>query len=241
MGTLVFNGISSRDVGIEVETFPTYDIPEREYTAVHVPGRNGDVIIDNGTYKNVKRSYLVSIATYNVSYHQKMAAVAKWLHTASGYARLDDSYEPDFYRMAYYNSELKIENIFNEAGKATLEFICKPQKFYRDGDIPLTFTSTGRLYNHTGNIALPLIEVTTDNTQGTISVGGVSVTILANSGTSIILNTELQDAYNNQNVNKNPYIVLTDGEFPILSPGINSVTFSGGVQSVKVTPKWWTI
>ena len=47
MGVIVFNGISSKDVGIEVETFPEYTIPEREYEAIHVPGRNGDVIIDN--------------------------------------------------------------------------------------------------------------------------------------------------------------------------------------------------
>lgn len=242
MGTIMFNNISSKDVGIEVETFPTYDLPEREYTAVHVPGRNGDVIIDNGTYKNVNREYKVSIATYGVSYHQKMAAVAKWLNTPFGYARLEDSYEPDFYRLAYYKDPLSIENIFNEAGRGTLKFICKPQKFLKSGDIPMVFTSSNHvLYNKSGNTALPIIEVTTDNTQGTISVGGVQVTILANSGTDIILNTELQDAYNNLNANKNSYIVLNSGIFPILSPGLNGIYFSGGVRSVSIKPNWWVI
>lgn len=241
MGVIVFNGISSRDVGIEVETFPTYDVPEREYEAIHVPGRNGDVVIDNGTYKNTQRSYYVSIATYNLSYHQKMAGVAKWLHSSSGYARLEDSYEPDFYRQAYYNEQVNFENLFNEAGRATINFVCKPQKFLKSGEIPIEFTSAGSIQNGTINISLPKIEVITDNTQGEINISGIRVTVAANAGTSIIIDSELQDAYNNQNVNKNLSITLNDGEFPVLKPGKNTISFSGGVQSLKITPRWWTI
>lgn len=241
MGVIVFNGISSRDVGIEVETFPTYDVPEREYEAIHVPGRNGDVIIDNGTYKNIQRSYYVSIATYSLSYHQKLASVAKWLHSSSGYARLEDSYEPDFYRQAYYKEKVNFENLFNEAGRATINFECKPQKFFKSGEIAIEFTSAGSIQNGTVNIALPKIEVITDNTQGEINIGGIRISIAANAGTSIIIDSELQDAYNNQNVNKNLSITLTDGEFPVLKPGKNTISFSGGVQRVLITPRWWTI
>ena len=37
MGIVMFNGKSSKDVGIEVETFPTYDVPEKEFEVIHVP------------------------------------------------------------------------------------------------------------------------------------------------------------------------------------------------------------
>ena len=243
MGVIIFANQSSKDVGIEVETFPTYNIAEKEYTAVHVPGRNGDVIIDNGTYRNTQRQYRVSIATYDTSYHQKMAAVAKWLHSSTGYSRLEDSYEPDFFFQAYYKESVSIENLFNEAGRATLTFECKPQRFLKSGDLPIIFTSgsTTQIRNSTTQISLPLIEVTTDNSQGVVSINGVRVTILANSGTNIIIDSELQDAYNNQDVNKNPFIVLNDGELPTLRPGINSIAFSGGVQSISLKPRWWVI
>ena len=49
MGTIIFNKKSSRDFGLEVETFPTYDIPERVFTKVEVPGRNGEVIFDDSS------------------------------------------------------------------------------------------------------------------------------------------------------------------------------------------------
>lgn len=241
MGVIVFNGISSKDVGIEVETFPTYDIPEREYESIHVPGRNGDVIIDNATYKNGTRSYEVSIATYNLSYHQKMAAVAKWLHSASGYSRLEDSYEPDFYRQAYYKDSLEIENLFNEAGKATIKFICKPQKFYKSGEIPATFMTSGSIQNRTIYTSLPKILVTTDNTAGQIVISGVRVGIKANAGTIIIIDSELQDAYNDSGTNKNLFVELLDGEFPVLVPGNNTISFSGGVSKIDIIPRWWTV
>lgn len=241
MGVIVFNGVSSKDVGIEVETFPTYDIPEREYEAIHVPGRNGDIIIDNGTYKNVKRSYKVSIATYDIPYSQKMAGVAKWLHSAPGYTRLEDSYDPAFYRLAYYSDALSLENLFNEAGRGDISFICKPQRFYKSGDMPVEFTEGGYIQNGTVNPALPKIIVTKGDTDGSVTVGNATITVLAASGTPIIIDSELQDVYNLNGDNKNSFITFDDGIFPILEPGTNTVSFSGGITKVEVIPRWWTI
>lgn len=240
MGLIVFNGISSKDVGIEVETFPEYTIPEREYEAIHVPGRNGDVIIDNGTYKNVSRSYDVSIATYDIPYHQKMSGVAKWLHSAPGYARLEDSYEPAFYRLAYYNESVSIENLFNEAGKTTINFICKPQRFYKSGEQTIEFSSAGEIQNGTVNIALPLIKVTKVNLQGQIMVGNTTITIASDSG-NVIIDSELQDVYDADGNNKNSVVTFDDGIFPLLQPGSNEISFDGGVTKVEVIPRWWTI
>lgn len=240
MGMILFNGVSSKDVGIEVETFPTYDIPEKEYEAIHVPGRNGDIIIDNGTYKNVERTYKVSIAAYNIPYSKKMSGVAKWLHSAPGYARLEDSYEPDFYRLAYYNEKISLENLFNEAGRGEIKFICKPQRFYKSGDMIIEFTSAGQIQNGTVNIALPKIIVTTDNTAGSLTVSGATISIVENAGTSIILDSELQDAYIN-GANKNSFINLDNGIFPLLYPGLNDISFTGGVTKLEIIPKWWTI
>lgn len=241
MGIVVFNSISSKDLGVEVETFPTYEVPEKVYQVISVPGRNGDVVVDTGTYKNVSRIYNVSIATYDrVPYHQKMGKVAEWLHSASGYAVLEDSYEPEFYRYAYYNNAVSIENLFNEAGRAEIEFICKPQRFYKDGDKPILFTSTGKIQNRTNFTSLPIINIKKNNTMGSVTIGDYTISIISNSGNNITVNSELQDAYYNT-INKNSVIILDNGEFPKIKPGENIISFTGGIQSVEVIPKWWTI
>ena len=50
MGNFKFNGTSSEDLGLVIQTPPTYSFPERELETVHVPGRNGDLIIDKNNF-----------------------------------------------------------------------------------------------------------------------------------------------------------------------------------------------
>lgn len=242
MGVITFNNITSSSLGVEVETFPDYVAPEKEYQVTHVPGRNGDLVVDTKTFQNVPRPYEVSVATRNSeTFTQKMNAIAEWLHSASGYARLEDTYEPDYYRMAYYSESVSFENLFNEAGKATLNFICKPQRYLKSGETPVTFTEEGTIQNGTRFSSSPVLKVTTDNTQGSVSIGNHTIAIKAGAGTDqITIDCELQDAWSGI-TNKNSFIILTDGEFPVIDPGTQTVTFDGGVQSVEVIPRWWTV
>lgn len=242
MGVIIFNDISSKDVGIEVETFPPYVAPERVYQVISVPGRNGDIVIDSGNYKNITRPYQVSIATHDrSSYTNTMNRVAEWLHSGTGYCKLVDSYEPIFYRLAYYRESCSISNLFNEAGKATINFVCKPQRFYQAGDEPILYSSTGKKINNpTGFTALPIINVTKTNAYGTVAIGTHEFAISANSGTKITIDCELQDAYYGT-ANKNSYIILNDGNFPKIEPGEHIIGFTGGVRSVEVIPRWWTV
>ena len=54
MGIVIFNNISSKEVGVEVETFPTYNVPEKVYQTISVPGRNGDVVFDTKTFNGTQ-------------------------------------------------------------------------------------------------------------------------------------------------------------------------------------------
>ena len=240
MGIIMFNNISSKSIGLEVETFPEYVAPQKIYEVTHIPGRNGDLIRDTKTYENVPRPYKVSIATHDqVVYSTKMAKVVEWLHSASGYARLEDSYDANVYRLAYFKDELSISNLFDAAGKATIKFICKPERYLKSGETPIMFASSGQIQNETINDARPLLNIVTDNTGGTITIGNYSFEVLAGSGTNIIMDCELEDAWY-QAENKNNFIVL-NGEYPRIEPGLQTISFTGGIVSVEVTPRWWIV
>lgn len=261
MGVLMFNGVSSKDIGLEVETFPTYDIPRREYNVYHVPGRNGDIIIDTGTFENVYRTYKVSIATWDkVPYSVKMNRVAEWLHSTSGYARLEDSYDKDYYRMAYYTDPLSFENLFDEAGRGELKFVCKPQRYLKSGEVPLTLNmptggaqATMTINNKTGFNALPLFQVTHDGTNESAfdvinNSGMYTIGVYHTSLSPVYVDSELQDAWAIDNsgttpviVNENSLIAVNNGEFPRLTPGLNTINIYGGVSSMSILPRWWTI
>lgn len=237
MGIVIFNGVSSLDKGIHVEHPPGYTIPEKDYDVIHVPGRNGDIVIDNGSYKNVSRSYEIAIGSLAMSFEYISDAISSWLSSAIGYGRLEDSYEPNYYRMAMYRESADIENILFHAGRATINFDCKPQRYLKSGDRPVLIVSSGVLRNPTRFTALPILTVHGTG-SGTIRIGNYTITI-SNIGTSMIIDSELQDAYRGS-TNCNSDTIMPNG-FPKLLPGDNQVTLSGGITSMEVIPKWWTI
>jgi len=244
MGVIIFNGRASNDYGIVVEAPPDHPYPERDYEVVHVPGRNGDLTFDNGSYKNVSIQYQIALGSRQVEFYELVDALFAWLHPSVGYARLEDSYEPEHYRMAYYQEGNTLTNIEFHAGRATLTFEAKPQRFLKIGEKVQSFTAAGTLLNPTQFDALPLIKVYINSGEtGNISVNGYKVAIAsdtAGSGRYIIIDCDLQDAYAGT-TNRNSLITLSSGNFPRLSPGKNQISFSGGITKVEVTPRWWTL
>ena len=234
MGVIIFNNKSSADCRIQVAHPPGYAYPERDYTITHIPGRNGDIIQDNGCYKNVERTYEVSFDAPNEDFATYANAVSAWLHSTTGYARLEDSYEPNYYRMATYQESNIFENLYNQAGTATIVFECKPQRFLKTGDNTIAIQNSLTIMNPTGFEAYPLFKVT--GTSGVLTVNGNSIAISSIDG-FVMLDCELQDAYK-ENINKNSTI---SGTFPVLKPGSNTIRWTGSISSVTMKPRWWTI
>lgn len=238
MGTVIFNGISSKDYGIQVEHPPEYAYPQRDYNIQHVPGRNGDVVLDEGSYQNVLRTYDLAIGSYKEDFIYLANRISEWLHSASGYARLEDSYEPDYYRMAFYEDAGEIENIYRHAGRITVNFNCKPQRFLKSGDRAVAFSGTGNIYNPTRCYALPIITVKGTG-SGVLQIGNYNISI-SSIGGAIIIDSSIQDCYFGTS-NKNSVVAMNDKGYPQLLPGINTISFTGGITSVEVVPKWWTL
>ena len=91
------------------------------------------------------------------------------------------------------------------------------------------------LVNPTKFEACPIFEV---EGAGTLSIGDTTLTI-SNTGTTII-DTEMMEAYEDDNgaiISRNDEV---EGGFPTLNSGVNTID-TDGLTSVKVTPKWWEL
>ena len=236
MGIVVFNGISSQDLHIQVQTEPDYDFPEKDYEVTHVPGRNGDIVIDQGSWQNVSRKYNLAMDAVKISYTEVASKLVQWLHSASGYARLEDSYEPDFYRMAMYKDSGSISNIYNKAGQIEVEFTCKPQRYFKSGEVADIFTTSTEYRNPTDFPAKPLIKIHGSG-SGTVGIGTYTVTI-NDILDGMIVDSEQQDTYKEQ-TNCNSKVSIP--EYPKLVSGNNTISISGGVTSIEIIPRWWTL
>lgn len=161
MGKIEFNGKSTEDLELIVQTAPTYTFPERDMSSVHVPGRNGDLYIDNGSFKNVDRTYsLAKVFRRNEQHYPTNAEqILAWLHSAKGkYAILKDSYDSNVYRKAMFHGSGQFTNILDQALTFTVTFKCKPQRYLISGDDPVdieltTYTEEGEyMAKKTGEI-----------------------------------------------------------------------------------------
>lgn len=239
MGVIVYNGVSSEELGIVVETIPNYEIAERDYDVISVPGKNGDYVIDRGCFKNVDRVYNIAFAETIGDFAGSATLIAEWLYSGYGYKRLEDSYEPDYFVMARVSNEHTIYNMLQQAGRAEITFNRKPQRYLKIGEHTTKINVNGsRIINPTSFDSDPLIKVFGSG-SGTISIGNKTIQI-SNISDGLAIDCEMQEVYlgstsYNQNVN-----YMNDG-FPKLKPGRNIINFSGGVSRVEIIPRWWTV
>ena len=234
MGIILFNGISSEEYGIQVEHPPGYNYAERDYTVVHIPGRNGDLIQDNGSFKNRTRSYPIALLTPNDSFVESANKIATWLCSPSGYSRLEDSYEPDYFNLAYYSEKNLVENILQGAGRTTIQFICKPQRFLKSGERTIILENADAIFNPTSFKAKPLLKIY--GGTGNVTIGSITFTLTGIS-TYIMVDCEMQDAYK-ENQNENSKMT---GQFPVLNAGLNSISWTGSITKIEIMPRWWII
>lgn len=239
MGVVTFAGRSSADYGIFVEHPVSHVIPSRDYENVHIPGRNGDLHIDRGSFNNVSREYEIVSGTHETNYEFISSQVAEWLHYEKGYQRLEDSYEPDYYRMAMLVDEVELENVLYHAGRGTVKFDCKPQRFLIKGEKPVTFTENGYIVNPTRFDAAPIIRV---YGEGTVGIGEMTITVLTHpSGIPYIdIDSDIMDSYY-EATNCNSYISFSGTDYPLLHPGRNGITIGTGITKADITPRWWTV
>lgn len=229
MNYFVLNGVSSLDYNTYLASSTMFDASERDVEVVEIPGRNGNVVFDNGRFKN----FAASVECYiPLEMRMYVPAVRNWLLSTSGYVRYEDTMHPDIYRMARYTGGFELEMSDRVGAAMTLTFDCKPQRFLKSGEQLMSVASGDIIYNPTMYDALPLIIC---SGNGSITVNGTTITISDNDG-QIYIDSDIQNAYLGAE-NKNGMITP---DFPTLSPGNNEIVFDG-VEDVQIMPRWWTV
>ena len=227
------DGISSRDAGICLQSPLALSGAVPNIAKTTVAGRNGDLLRFDGSYKNRDASVSCFVLRENVN--NTVTALSQWLTGNAAYRKLEYSEWPEYYMMARITAGPDTDVRARLLAPFDLEFDCKPQRFLKSGELQITLSEPGTLYN-SGFPALPLITVYGSG-SGTLTAGGVTMQLKA-IDEYVTLDCDLQDAYKGL-TNKNSTIYAP--EFPVLKPGENLITWTGGVTRVEITPRWWTL
>lgn len=197
LNKIIFDDIDSSDYGVFISGEGAYNAPARRGELVQIPGRNGDIFMDEGAYENIEVNYPGFIGRNKQNnFADILMNLRSALTSKAGYQRLEDTYHPDEFRMAIYHNGLEVEpKHYNRAGEFTMAFDCKPQRFLKSGETPVLFTLQGTILNPTLFESSPIIKVTGD---GVVALSNAektySFTVSDNPGT-ITIDTELMEAY----------------------------------------------
>lgn len=235
-GTFLFCGESSADFGIVVSEAPKFEKAGRKSSSFNIPGRNGSILYQEDAWSDVTRSFKVWLAVDQAAdLPKKVEAFTAWLNSVNGYQRLEDSFEPDVFRLAYYNGGTNVSNELMQYGEATVSFTCRPERFYKSGEQTEQLSDSRAIYNPTRFASKPLIRI---EGSGTVSLTIGSKTITAQIADYINIDCERMNAYRLPAENRNDKIV---GTFPTIAPGANLVAISGNVSKATYVPRYFTI
>ena len=236
MHFLTFAGKSSHDFGIRISGEGTYNRPKRKFAEYEIAGRNGSLLIDEGCFDNITVTYPAFIIT---EMPERVQEFANYMSKFAGYQRLEDSYAPDVFRLAQYSGglEVKTKGYMNRMGEFDISFNCKPQRFLKSGENALTFNANGNIWNRTDYDAQPLVRVY-GTTAGTVGIGSYLITI-ESIDEYVDIDCELMDAYKGA-INCNANVSFNADSFKIPA-GVSGVTFTGGITSVVIKPRYYMI
>lgn len=262
MDNIVYNGIDSRSIGLRINRITPFAAPTRRITQYVVPGRNGLVTIDEGTFENVTLEY--GIAKYGSRSGDMAAAnaIKAWLCQDGQYHRLEDSRWPDHYMMAAATApEITQIGSARRSVEAVIRFDCLPERWLKSGEMPVILDMAGAgtpsvtVLNPTGYTAHPLIDI--PETEQTISIrvrqsswyGYAEYVIAAHEGTvqidsftgnAIYLDGQLGGASANAVVNT--YLSGPDDfELRAGESTITATITQPEAIDIKLFTRWWEV
>ena len=237
-GLIVYGGEASADFGMVVSEAPTFSAPERKQEIITVPGRNGSVLFQEDAWNDVPKNYKVWLAANDEEdLATQVDAVMAWLNSQKGYTRLEDSFAPEIFRLAYYSGGDDFSNELTLYGEATLGFTCRAEKFYKSGEEAIAVTNGDQLFNPTRYASKPLIHIEVASaTTITLAINGVS--IVAAVTDYINIDCETMNAYRLPSENKNGDV---SGTFPTIAPGVNGIGITGTISKATIVPRYFTI
>lgn len=226
MGWFHFKGKDSRDFGILISAAPEKVRAERRVEQVTIPGRNGDLTVDEGTYA----PYVISVEC-STRGNENLDEILAWLNGAGGLILCT---EPDkVFRASIYN-QISVADMIYLYNSFLLQFRVQPFKYSVNaaGDAleltaPTTIRNSGTVYSE------PLITVYGSG-DITLNINGNPYP-LRNVDGNITIDSEMMEVFKGSTNQNSKY---GGAEFPRFEVGQNEIRWTGNVSKIKIQPRW---
>lgn len=221
---LKVDGVSLKGYKVYINGTEAYNSAERDVEFIEIPGRSGAFALDKKRFKNITVQYNSgTFAENQPEFARKISDLRNFLASRDGYVRIEDDYNPEEYRMGVFSRGLEFDPVcYNMASEFPIEFNCKPQRFLKIGDLPVSVASGDVITNPTLFDAHPLIKFNSSGADGSISIGDRNIGVLSAALGIANLDLSVQKA---QTSNPLDYVVIRNTS--IYNAG-DPITIKGG-------------
>ena len=224
----LWNGTDCRQYGIHVTEQPPITIPAERSTQTNVPGRPGSLTQLEGD--DVYDDLLLT-ATCFISDPAQIPAIAAWL---KGSGTVTFANRTGGYYKARIANQIPFEKVLrgNPHCAFSVNFRCFPFWYQADA-ANITVNTSGTIVTNPGSVYAEPILTVYGSGDITLMVGTTIVELEDISG-SVVLDCALKEAYLGTTL-MNDHMT---GDFPVLKPGANAISWSGTVTRVVIQPNW---
>lgn len=210
--------------------------PTRKMEVIQIAGTSRELVEMEDAWETYDQTYRLFVGDGSIdSIQERLNDVAKKLYK-TGWQILLDDYEPDYFRLAYYQGPFDVESRKTRIGVFEIIFKCRPERFLISGNTPTPVSSGDIITNPTSFKAKPLIHIEGSG-SGSLIIEGQEM-VFTGITDYINVDSDKMDVYRLPSENKNN---LMSGEFPVLYEGENNITYTGGINSVTIIPRFWII
>lgn len=230
-----FRGHTSDEFHLELAYPFDFVHPESDVTPVSVPGVNGDVIHSNQRYKNfVQPVTFILHRPFNSPSLQSIGTeIRNWI-AGDDYSPLSSDLIEGYEWEAHVSAAPSMTITNNMWAQVVVSFDCKPFLKRLDGQqwqsVPSTIVNTEQW------MAEPLWHIK-GSSNLTLTVNGLAYQLNGIDDEAYI-DSERSLVYKSLTESRAGLAVFPNNDFPVLTPGDNTVSLSGNYSLFEYKPNW---
>ena len=227
---IFYNNINSNDLMLIIENTPEVPSSNIKYNTIEIDG--GEDLTQIIGFEDIEFKIDFAYFANPSEYLSRKQRIDSWL---LGNVNKYLIYSLDNFT-AYKVKKVVIDNTTTTSRIArhfTVTFTCTGVKYLTSGLKPLELTSSGIELNNFGSYeSKPLLNIYGSGNI-TININGNSFTVKS-VNSYVTIDSELKECYKDStNMGKN-----MTGDYPILVVGNNTISWSGTVTKIELTPRW---
>ncbi|WP_271814489.1 phage tail protein [Clostridium beijerinckii] len=226
---IFYNNAKSLDIDLIIEKTPEIPSVNIEYETIQIDG--GETLTKIKGFKDIPFKFDFAYFAEPEEYLMKKSRIDNWLLNSIGNYLI---YSLDEFT-AYKVKQVQIDNTTTTSRilrHFSVTFTCTGLKYMANGLKPIELANGATINNFGSYESKPLVKIYGSGNI-TFSIGGKSFTI-NNVVDYVVVDSEIKECYKDS-TNKGRDMA---GDWPVLPIGLNTISWTGNITKVEITPRW---